>query len=170
MLLFRRAVSTFSRGPQDAVLTQISAFPHLGVTLVLLCIFMLITEPPHHGIPVEWPKAGHLGLLQKANREDAIRITITRDGSVYFRNFRVTFGELLSDIKESLHEGAERRVYLLVDPRARYSDLTPVIDQISAAHIQEVAFFARNGLDPFPHASATRASATPSLAPLPISS
>jgi biopolymer transport protein ExbD len=70
-----------------------------------------------------------------------MRITITRDGSVYLRNSRVAPQELLSNIQDSLCSGFERKIYLSVDARARYFDVTPVLDEISAAHIQDVAFF-----------------------------
>jgi len=58
-----------------------------------------------------------------AQKEDAITVIIARDGTVYFRNYRTTFDDLPRAIEEAVRDGAERKVYVKAEARARYSDV-----------------------------------------------
>jgi biopolymer transport protein ExbD len=75
-----------------------------------------------------------------AGREDAMRISITRDGKVYFRNHQVALDALPDEIQEGLRNGAERRIYLAIDARAKYGDAKAILVQIRLAGIENVSF------------------------------
>ena len=73
-----------------------------------------------------------------ASREDAILVAVTRDGNIFFGSKNVRDSDLPALIRESVRRGSERKVYLKVDARAKYSDAALVIDQVALVGIQNV--------------------------------
>ena len=113
----------------------------IGIFFLLLVIFMIIPYP-HHGRTVDRVVARHTHRLPGAIREDAIKVALTRDGTVYFGNWHVQPDELPDRIRDAVRSGAEKRIYLEVDARARYSDVSAVLSQIQLTGIQNVSFIA----------------------------
>lgn len=131
-------------------LADLNLWPFVGVVLVLLMIFMIITGPPFahgHIVPNDVAAVRHAVPLPLAIRDDAMRITVTRDGTVYFRNAHVSLANILERIRESVKDGAERRAYLSVDSRARYGDVKVVLDEIRSAGIEKVTFLVEKKRD-----------------------
>lgn len=77
-----------------------------------------------------------------ANREDAMEITLTRDGRVFFGNHQVRVEELAGEIGERVKNGAEKRIYMAADARAKYGDVKAVLDEIGRAGFEKVSFLA----------------------------
>jgi biopolymer transport protein ExbD len=113
--------------------------------LTLLIIFMVISgfaySPHYHRMGVDLPTVNRAREKTAAKREDAIWIQVTRDGSVYFRYRWVSKHEIRRLILEAVEGGAERRIYMAVDARARYSDVENVLDQTQNTGTQDVTFF-----------------------------
>jgi biopolymer transport protein TolR len=82
----------------------------------------------------------HPQSLPGARREDALGGYLCRDGRVYFGTSRVGKDELPRLLRDAYRKGSERKVYFRADARAKYGDVKSVLDQISAADIQDVAF------------------------------
>jgi len=59
---------------------------------------------------------------------------------VYFRNYRTTAADLPQTIEKALRDGAERKVYIKADARARYSDVEGVVDAVRHAGIPDIVF------------------------------
>ena len=78
--------------------------------------------------------------MPAALREDALKVVITRDGSIYFRERRIAIEDLANEIREGLRTGAERKVYIAVDARAKYGAVPAVLDKIRLAGVEKVAF------------------------------
>ena len=112
----------------------------LGLALTLLVVQMISTGGPT--FVVDSHLFAHTTPMSAALREDVLRLTITRDGSVYFRNFRIANPDLPQQLLTGLRNGSERKVYLVVDSRAHYGDVQPVLDGIRGAGIQNIAFLA----------------------------
>jgi biopolymer transport protein ExbD len=119
---------------------RIDSVPYLGFTLVLLCAFM--TSQPM----ITHPRAIDLFASTDARPEpaaikwDSIHISVYRDGDVYFGNRRVDANELPNRIRDAILNGAEKKIYLAVDARARYSDVEAVLAQIQLAGLEKVCF------------------------------
>jgi len=76
-----------------------------------------------------------------ALREDVLKVTILRDGRVYFGADRVDAAALRQKIAERLNDrGAERRVYIVADARAEWGTVKIVLDGVRSAGILRVAF------------------------------
>ena len=117
----------------------IDSLPLLGASLALLFIVMLAEgTTPHHGTPLDLPLTSSAVSEPKALRDNAMKVIVTRDGSVFFRNQKIAPDDLPSLIREAVQNGAERKVYLAVDGRAWYGDAGVVIDQIRTVGIREI--------------------------------
>ena len=95
----------------------INVWPFVSVMVALLFVFLASVSPFHHHLwyPVDLPTSVYASPQRLALREDAMRISIHRDGSVYFRNTQVVPDDLPGLIHDALQEGAEKNAYLAVD-------------------------------------------------------
>jgi biopolymer transport protein ExbD len=83
------------------------------VVFVILLVFMTI--PTHHGgVAVDLPKVLHPVTMRGADREDALKISITRDGKVFFATEQVVVTDLPAKISDRLKDkSVERKVYIV---------------------------------------------------------
>ncbi len=108
---------------------------------MLALLFLLIGDRRPHvpkQIPVDLPVVLNATSEPNALREDAILVSVTRDGRLYFRRDRIMLDDISNRISKAVQEGAEKRVYMEADSRARYRDVEVVLDQIRAAGITDV--------------------------------
>ncbi len=76
-----------------------------------------------------------------ALREDAMKVAIFRDGSVYFGTDRVDVANLQQKIVERLKDrDVERKVYIRADKRTRWCVVKSALDCVRSAGILRVAF------------------------------
>ena len=66
--------------------------------------------------------------MPAALRDDAMRVMLSGDGTIYFGNAK--------------ERGAEHKVFLIVDQRARFGDLSVVLDEVRHVGIWDIAFLA----------------------------
>jgi biopolymer transport protein ExbD len=85
------------------------------------------------------PQSHHAKPLPGANREDALRLNLMRDGMLYLEYERVSMTDLPAVLRERVKNGSERKVYLSIDARARYGDTKAVLNQIRVAGIENVS-------------------------------
>ena len=120
------------------------SIPFGTVVLTLLIVMMLGADVnrPRHAFWGQLPAAQHSRRLPGATREDAMRMFVTRDGAIYFGNTAVDGHgkDIENRISGSLAKGAERRIYLTVDGRAKYADVSTALDAIRHAGIAAVTF------------------------------
>jgi len=110
------------------------------VLFVILLVFMTI--PPHtYGVSADVPKVLHPIAISGAMREDAIKVTVMRDGRVFFGADRIDPTYLPGKIADHLKDrGAERKVYITADRRARWGAVKMVLDGVRSSGIMRVAF------------------------------
>jgi biopolymer transport protein ExbD len=110
------------------------------VLFVVLLIFMMDARP-HHGMSPDLPKVGHPASMPGAAREDAMKVTITGDGKVYFGVEQVRPSDLSQKISDRMKDPeVEWKVYIVADMRARWGSIKPVLDGVHAAGIRRIAF------------------------------
>jgi biopolymer transport protein ExbD/biopolymer transport protein TolR len=111
------------------------------VGFVLLVVMMASSPVPYHGFPGDLPHVRHAVAMPGANREDAMVISVMRDGVVYFGVDRVSPEQLRSKILDRLQEHTvEPRVYIRADGHVRYRTVKEVLDGVRSAGIERVAF------------------------------
>ena len=112
------------------------------VMFVLLLVFMTIPTD-HHGSSVDLPRVLHPVAMRGADREDAMKVSITRDGRVYFGTEQITFGDLPAKIQDRLKDReVERKVYVVADMRARWGGVRQALDGVRNAGIIRIAILA----------------------------
>ena len=115
-----------SANRRNELYCRIDPAPFAAIVFAIFYLFLGplgTTDVPVHRWNVDRVTMQHAKNLPRANREDAIWITLSRDGSVYFRNSRVRPDQLPNRIHDAVLNGAEKRIYLNVDARARYGDM-----------------------------------------------
>jgi biopolymer transport protein TolR len=111
------------------------------VVFVLLLVLMTDTSSYHHGASVDLPKVLRPVSMPNALREDVMRVSVTRDGKVYFGSDHVDAATLQQKIAERLKDQSiERKVYVSADMRARWGTVKLVLDSIRSAGILRIAF------------------------------
>jgi biopolymer transport protein ExbD len=136
--------STPSQGPygerRPAFFCRIELVPLVGILIALLIIFMVSVPLPHHGNYVDLVKSSHPTYQPRSIREDAMRVLITRDGTVYFGNTRINPDELPDQIRAGLRNATGRKIYIAVDARAKYGRVATVVDEVRLAGLQNITF------------------------------
>jgi biopolymer transport protein TolR len=117
------------------------------VVFVVLLIFMTIPVDAHRkGGSVDLPRVLHPVAMRGADREDAMKVMITRDGSVYFDFEQIRFGDMPAKIQDRLKDReVERKVYIVADMRARWGGVKLALDGVRRAGIIRVAILADQG-------------------------
>jgi biopolymer transport protein ExbD len=129
--------STALRRSRLHIAIDVSAF--LSIMFFLVFLHLRLTSVPHPGPPpADLPPSSHSTLEPAALREDAMRVFVTRDGSLYFRGTRATRDDLPIMISASLRAGSERTVYISADARAKYADVKSVIDRVRESGITNI--------------------------------
>jgi biopolymer transport protein ExbD len=91
-------------------------------------------------IAVDRINATHSKPQPGAIKEDAVRVSILCDGSLYFRNVRIRPDVLPNRLRDAALNRTEQKVYLLVDARSRYGDVQKVLAMIQLSGIHEISF------------------------------
>jgi biopolymer transport protein ExbD len=121
---------------------SIDASALAAVILVLAVVWMIVESVPHHGYGPDLPRVWYAVPMSRANREDAMVVTVMRDSSVYFGADKVAPYQVRSKILGRLKDrSVERNVYIRADSRAWYGEVKPVLDGVRSSGIERVAFF-----------------------------
>jgi biopolymer transport protein TolR len=116
---------------------DVSAF--LAIQLAILFLFLGEMTPVDVRRPAaDLPTVDHASSMPDANREDALTVTVTRDGHVYFRTQQVLLKEVPNLIRQALRKGARPTVFVNADTRAKYGDVAAVLDQVRQAGVANV--------------------------------
>ena len=126
---------------RNELFCKVDVWGFLSVTLVLLLTFMVGTgTAPHHFAAVDLPTSIHSVRLPGATKEHALHVFVWRDGKVYLGHSQVARGDLTEMIREGVRNGAEKKVYVSADARAKYGNVTAVLEEIRLSGIENVAF------------------------------
>jgi biopolymer transport protein ExbD/biopolymer transport protein TolR len=126
-------------GDRGAVNADINVTPMADVMLVMLIIFMVVTPMLQKGAPVELPRTKNPLDMADADKDDAIRVGIARDGKFYLGQDRIAIDDLSQKVTDLLQsrEG-DKTVYVKADQRANYGDVVKVVDAIRTAGVDRV--------------------------------
>ena len=126
------------RDEGSKVTSDINVTPMVDVMLVLLIIFMVVTPMIQKGVSVAMAQVNNPAPMDDADREDALLVSITRDGKVYFGSDQITIDVLTSKVKDRLANAQTKRVYVKSDMRARYGHVVEVVDAVRAAGVDDL--------------------------------
>jgi biopolymer transport protein ExbD len=128
----------FKKAKEEHPVSDINVTPMVDVMLVLLIIFMVITPMLQHGVQVDMVKTKNPIPMQDADKSDAILIAVTRDGSVFLGNTRMSPEDLPNRVRDLLTNRINKMVFIRSDSRARYEKVVTVVDNLRAAGVDQV--------------------------------
>ena len=131
------------RTRRTELICRIDMTAFLSIQLVLIFSFLaaLATSPDLPMNSTDAVTVVHPVSMPTANREDAIIVVIRRDSAVWLGNHRVSsLEELRTGIRDAVSHGAERKVYVRADMRARYGAVREVAGTVRSAGVENIAF------------------------------
>jgi biopolymer transport protein TolR len=78
--------------------------------------------------------------MRGANREDAMVFVVPRSGDVWLGNQLLQWNDVQPRIREAVNHGAEKKVYIRADARAKYTWVRELLESVHSAGIENVAF------------------------------
>ncbi len=124
------------------LICRIDVTAFAAVTLALVAMFLLPASIVIHymGPSADLAYVYHAVPMANALREDALEVSITRDGVIWMGHDRVKLDQLQTAIRDGVGRGAERKVYIRADMRARYGTVKLVLDAVRSQGIENIAF------------------------------
>jgi biopolymer transport protein TolR len=118
--------------------SNINVTPMVDVMLVLLIIFMVITPMLMNKVQIEMAVAENAISMPDADKDDAIVVAITRDGSVYLGRDKVDPDNLGDLVQQKLAEKTDKQIFVRADTRAQYKAVEDAIDDVRKSGVDEV--------------------------------
>jgi biopolymer transport protein TolR len=106
-------------GPQMAAPNVI---PMADIMLVLLIIFMVVTPMLQKTHQVDLASVNNSRDMKDADKDDAIVVAVTRDGTLFLGNNKISKEEITGQIKDRIANKLDKTVYVKSDARAKYGD------------------------------------------------
>jgi biopolymer transport protein ExbD len=102
------------------------------------------------GISVTLPVTRNAASVPKADKEDAVVVTITDKSEVYFGVNPTLASDLPEKVKGALVTQTDKVVYIKADARAPYASVVKVLDSLRASGVEGVTFLTAQGAAPTP--------------------
>jgi len=120
--------------------SDINVTPMVDVMLVLLIIFMVITPMLTKGQSVEKVRAKNPIAMQNADKEDAIMVSISRDGRFFLSpgNSQIKLEDLTGKVRDLQTNKLDKTVYIQSDRRAKYEGVMDVVDNLRGAGVDQI--------------------------------
>ena len=116
-------------------ISQINITSLVDVTMVLLIVFILITPIMLHGINVQLPQASS----ERMNvSKDAVTISISKHGSLYLDNARVTYKSLKKRLKIIVGSTQNTCVIIKADKSVKYGKVVKILDIVRKSGVSRV--------------------------------
>jgi biopolymer transport protein ExbD len=115
-----------------------NVIPMADIMLVLLIIFMVITPMLQKTTPVDLAMTNNAHEMKDADKDDAIVVAVTKDGSIYLKNVKTEKAALTDQIKDTISSRLDKTVYVKSDARAKYGDVVAVVDEIRSAGVDQL--------------------------------
>ena len=126
------------RDEGSKISSDINVTPMVDVMLVLLIIFMVVTPMLQKGVSVDMAKVNNPTPMDDADKEDALLVSITRDGQVYFGSDQISVDALTTKVKDRLANRPDKRVFVKADMRAHFGNVVQVVDGVRAAGVDDL--------------------------------
>src|SRR5207249_5766349 len=122
-------------GPQ---MSAPNVIPMADIMLVLLIIFMVVTPMLQKTHQVDLAPTENAHEMKDADKDDAIVVAVTRDGSIFLGNTKVSKEDITGQIKDRISTRLDKTVYVKSDYRAKYGDVVAVVDEIRSAGVDQL--------------------------------
>jgi biopolymer transport protein ExbD/biopolymer transport protein TolR len=90
------------------------------------------------GMTVDKAKTNNPVSMKDADKEDAIIVSVTRDGRTWLDTAQMAPDQIPQKVKDMLTNRLDKTIYLNVDSRARYQPVVDVIDNLRTAGVDQL--------------------------------
>jgi len=118
--------------------SDINVTPMVDVMLVLLIIFMVITPMLQKGVSVSMAKANNPRDMTDADKEDAVVLAISRDGTIFLGSDKIAVDQITTQVKDRIADKLDKTVYVKSDQYAKYGVVVSVVDNVRAAGVDSL--------------------------------
>jgi biopolymer transport protein ExbD/biopolymer transport protein TolR len=115
-----------------------NVIPMADIMLVLLIIFMVVTPMLQKTHQVDMARVSDPREMKDADRDDAIIVAVTRDGTLFLGNTKITKEDITGQVKDQIANKLDKTVYVKSDARAKYGDVVAVVDEIRSAGVDSL--------------------------------
>jgi biopolymer transport protein ExbD/biopolymer transport protein TolR len=124
------------------VMAAPNVIPMADIMLVLLIIFMVITPMLTKGVSVDMAKVENAEQMQAADKDDAVIVAVTRDGTLYLQdthgNSKVGLDDITNNVKDDISNRLDKTVFVRSDARAKYGDVVKAVDAVRSAGVDNI--------------------------------
>jgi biopolymer transport protein ExbD/biopolymer transport protein TolR len=76
--------------------------------------------------------------MADADKEDALLVSVMKNGDVFFGADKTTVDSLGSKVKDRLTNRTDKRVYVKADARAKFGNVVQVVDAVRSAGVDDL--------------------------------
>ncbi len=131
-----------------ATLSEPNVIPMADIMLVLLIIMMITVPRLQQGTSVDMATVANPVQMKDAEKEDAVLLSITHDGTIFFRTTKIHLTDVTPQVRDALKDRLDKVVYIKADQRAKYGDVTAVVDDVRAAGDEQIGLITEKLTDP----------------------
>jgi biopolymer transport protein ExbD/biopolymer transport protein TolR len=99
---------------------------------------MVVTPMLQKTLPVDMARVDNAREMQDADKDDAVIVAVTRDGTIYLKNTKISKDDITGQVKDLLANRLDKTVYVKSDARAKYGDVVAVVDEIRSAGVDQL--------------------------------
>jgi biopolymer transport protein TolR len=125
-----------------------NVIPMADIMLVLLIIMMVITPMLQKGVSVDMAKVNSPVDMPDADKDDAILLSVTRDGSIYLRQHKIDVSQVTDKVKDEVQNRLNKVVFIKSDARTKYGDVVAVVDDVRAAGVEQLGLLTQKSEKP----------------------
>jgi biopolymer transport protein ExbD len=128
-----------SRHRRNEYICRIDLSPLLAIFSVFWLMFAVHVPHRVRWAGVDLPRTLHGQDLTGAQREDALFVTVARDGRYFLNGTQYSPDDLADRVRAGVWRGAERKVYLAIDRRAKYGTVKLALAEVRWGGIKDIA-------------------------------
>ena len=99
-----------------------------------------VNVPLQRGVSVQLAVTSNAVAVPNADKQDALVVALTADGSIYLRANRVPTPDLADKVRSILSTRKDQTLYIKADARVPYARLVEVIDAVQKSGVQGLTF------------------------------
>jgi len=99
-----------------------------------------VNVPLQRGVGVQLAVTSNAVAVPNADKQDALVVALTADGSIYLRANRVSTPDLADRVRSTLSTRKDKTLYIKADARVQYARLVEVIDAVQKAGVEGLTF------------------------------